>query len=85
MIIVGCDFHLGIQQLAHLVNEDTPMKKKQTTAKKAKSKKLKIKAASRKRVAPVPRTVGEDIDGCDVAVTNATLDHDLPAAKGGVA
>jgi len=61
------------------------MKKKQTTAKKAKPTKLKIKAASRKPVAPVPRTAGEDVDGCDVAVTSATLDHDLPAAKGGVA
>jgi hypothetical protein len=60
------------------------MKKKQTTAKKAKPTKLKTKAASRKRVAPVPRT-GEDTDGCDVAVTRATLDHELPAAKGGVA
>ncbi len=64
------------------------MKKKQTTAKKAKPTKLKIRAASRKPVAPVapvPRIVGEDIDGCDVAVSNATLDHDLPAARGGVA
>jgi len=60
------------------------MKKKQTTAKKAKPTKRKIKAASRKPVAPLHRTVSEDIDGCDVAVTNATLDHDLPAAKGGV-
>jgi hypothetical protein len=61
------------------------MKKKQTRAKKAKPTKRKSNAASRKAVAPVPRIVGEDIDGCDVAVTNATLDHDLPAAKGGVA
>jgi hypothetical protein len=68
-----------------MFKEDTTMKKKQTTAKKAKPTKLKIKAASKKPVAPVPRTVGEDIDGCDVAVTNATLDHELPAAKGGVA
>jgi hypothetical protein len=59
--------------------------KKQTTAKKTKQTKLKIKAASRKPVARISRTVGEDVDGCDVAVTNATLDHDLPAAKGGVA
>ena len=65
--------------------EDTTMKKKHTTAKKMKPTKLKIKAASRKPVPRVPRTVGEDVDGCDVAVTNATLDHDLPAAKGGVA
>jgi len=61
------------------------MKKKQTTAKKAKPTKRKSIAASRKAVAPAPRIVGEDIDGCDVAVTNATLDHDLPPAKGGVA
>ena len=61
------------------------MKKKQTTAKKTKPTKLKIKAASRKPIARVPRTVSEDVDGCAVAVTNATLDHDLPAAKGGVA
>ncbi len=61
------------------------MKKKHATAKKAKPTKLKIKAVSRKSVVPVPRIVAEDIDGCDVAVTNATLDHDLPAAKGGVA
>jgi len=31
------------------------------------------------------RTIREGIDGCDVTVTNATLDHELPAAKGGVA
>ena len=55
------------------------MKKKKATAKKAKTTKLKIKAVS------VPRTAGEDVDGCDVAVTRATLDHELPAAKGGVA
>jgi len=61
------------------------MKKKQTTAKKVKPAKLKTKVLSRKPVAPIHRTVGEDVDGCDVAVTNATLDHDLPAAKGGVA
>ena len=61
------------------------MKKKQTTAKKARSTKLKIKAASRKPVAPVPRVAGEDVDGCDVDVTSATLDHELPEAKGGVA
>jgi hypothetical protein len=61
------------------------MKKKQTAAKKAKPSKLKIKAVSKRPVAAARRTVGEDIDGCDVAVTNAALDHDLPAAKGGVA
>ena len=61
------------------------MKKKQTTAKKAKPTKLKKKAPLRRPVAPIPRKVGEDIDGCDVAITNATLDHELPAAKGGVA
>ncbi len=61
------------------------MKKKQATAKKAKPTKRKIKAASRKPVTPVRGTAGEDVDGCDVAVTNATLDHELPAAKGGVA
>jgi hypothetical protein len=61
------------------------MKKKRSTAKKAKPTKVKIKARSRKPVAPVPRTAGEDVDGCDVAVTSATLDHDLPAAKGGIA
>jgi hypothetical protein len=60
------------------------MKKKQTTTKKAKPTRLKTKAASGKLVAPVLRT-GENIDGCDVAVTGATLDHELPAAKGGVA
>jgi hypothetical protein len=61
------------------------MKKKQTIVKKSKHKIRKIKSASRKTVVRVSRTVGEDVDGCDVAVTNATLDHDLPAAKGGVA
>ena len=61
------------------------MKKKQISARQAKATKLKIKAASRKPGAPVPRTTGEDIDGCDVAVTNATLDHELPPTKGGVA
>jgi hypothetical protein len=61
------------------------MKKKQSTAKKAKPTKLKMKAASRKPVAPVPRTAGEDVDGCDVAVTHATLDHELPVTKGGAA
>jgi hypothetical protein len=61
------------------------MKKRHTTAKKAKHSKRKIKTASRKTVVRVSRTVGEDVDGCDVAVTNATLDHDLPEAKGGVA
>jgi len=61
------------------------MKKKHSAVKKAKRTKSRIKAASRKAVGSVPRTVGKDIDGCDVAVTNATLDHELPPAKGGVA
>jgi hypothetical protein len=61
------------------------MKKKKTTGEKAKFTKLKIKAAPRKPAAPVPSTASEDVDGCDVAVTSATLDHELPAAKGGVA
>jgi hypothetical protein len=61
------------------------MKKKQTIAKKAKPTKLRIKAASRKQAAPFRRTVSDDQDGCDVAVINATLDHELPPAKGGVA
>ena len=61
------------------------MEKKRTTVKKAKRTKRKTETSSRKTVVRVPRAVGEDIDGCDVAVTNATLDHDLPAAKGGVA
>jgi hypothetical protein len=65
--------------------EVATMKKKQTIVKKSKHKRRKIKSASRKTVVRVSRTVGEDVDGCDVAVTNATLDHDLPAAKGGVA
>jgi hypothetical protein len=60
------------------------MKKKQTTVKKAKPKRPKIRAASKRQVAPRPRMVGKDLDGCDVAVTNATLDHELPAAEGGV-
>lgn len=61
------------------------MKKKHTTAKKVKRTKRKIKTTSRKTVVRFPRTVGQDVDGCDVAVTNATLDHELPPAKGGVA
>lgn len=61
------------------------MKKKRATVHKSKPTKVKIKAPSRKTVTPVPRTEGEDVDGCDVGVTSATLDHDLPAAKGGVA
>jgi len=61
------------------------MKKKQSRAKKAKSAKLKIKPPSKKTVPRVSSSADEDVDGCDVAVTNATLDHDLPAAKGGVA
>lgn len=61
------------------------MKKKRTTAHKSKPTKVKIKAPYRKAVVSVPHTAAEDVDGCDVAVKSATLDHDLPAAKGGVA
>jgi hypothetical protein len=61
------------------------MKKKKTTAKKAKPTKLRTQAASRKSVVPVPRAGGKDLDGCDVAIATATLDHELPPAKGGVA
>jgi hypothetical protein len=58
------------------------MKKETTSSKNAKSTKLKVKATP---VASAPRTSGEDVDGCDVIVTNATLDHDLPPSRGGVA
>ena len=60
------------------------MKKKKITAKKAKPTRAKSKPASKKPVAPVRGKSKDDIDGCDVAVTTATLDHELPAAKGGV-
>jgi hypothetical protein len=67
------------------IEEGTTMKKKQTAARKTRHTKRKIKTPSRKTVVHVPRSVGEDVDGCDVAVTIATLDHELPAARGGVA
>ena len=60
------------------------MKKKKTNAKKATPARAKSKPASKKPVAPVRATAREEIDGCDVAVTSATLDHELPVAKGGV-
>lgn len=60
------------------------MKKRKTTAKKAKPTRLKSKPASKKAVARVNRVANDEVDGCDVAVTHATLDHELPAAKGGV-
>ena len=63
------------------------MKKKTTTAKKAKPTQVKSKPASKKSkkpVAGVRGTARHEADGCDVAVTNATLDHELPAAIGGV-
>jgi hypothetical protein len=60
------------------------MKKKKSIAGKTKPTRLKKKAASKKPVARVRDTAREEIDGCDVEVTSATLDHDLPAAKGGV-
>jgi len=55
------------------------MNNEQATAKTA------TPSQSKKPVAPVPDTASDDIDGCDVAVTSATLDHELPATKGGVA
>ena len=60
------------------------MKKKKTTAKKAKPTRMKSKPASKKAVARVNRVANDELDGCDVAITNETLDHELPAAKGGV-
>lgn len=35
-------------------------------------------------VTPEPEDKDEDIDGCDVAIEEATLDEELPAAEGGV-
>ena len=58
--------------------------KKTKTARKATTKRVKSQRPPKKSVARV-RKAKEEIDGCDVAVTNATLDHELPAAKGGVA
>ena len=60
------------------------MKKTKTIVRKAKTKARKNKRPSKKSLATV-RDAREEIDGCDVAVTNATLDHELPASKGGVA
>lgn len=60
------------------------MTKKHPSAKKPKPAKLIARATSRKPILPVPGTGGDDIDGCDVVVTNATLDHELPSAIGGV-
>ena len=61
------------------------MKNKKTNVRKATPTRPKSKPPSKKPVAPVHDTAKDEIDGCDVAVTNATLDHELPAAKGGVA
>lgn len=61
------------------------MKKTKTIVRKAKTKAFKNKRPSKKPLATVRDTAREEIDGCDVAVTNATLDHELPASKGGVA
>jgi hypothetical protein len=55
------------------------------TKNKAQPTRHKPKSASRKAVPRARGTAKDDVDGCDVAVTKATLDHDLPAAKGGVA
>ena len=60
------------------------MKKTKTIARKAKTKRLKSNRPQKKHHATVRKTE-EEIDGCDVAVTNATLDHELPASKGGMA
>jgi hypothetical protein len=57
------------------------MKKKQAKVKKSKPTNVKNKATSRKSAAPRR----DNVDACDVAVINATLDHDLPPSKGGVA
>ncbi len=35
-------------------------------------------------VTPEPEDSESDIDGCDVAVEEATSDEDLPATEGGV-
>lgn len=35
-------------------------------------------------VAPEPEDRESDVDGCDVAITEATLDEDLPETEGGV-
>jgi hypothetical protein len=51
---------------------------------KAQPARHKRKPASRKPVSRV-RDTKEEIDGCDVAIKKATLDHELPVAKGGVA
>ncbi len=61
------------------------MKKKVTTVRKATPTRLKSKGASKKPVALVHDAAKGEVDGCDVAVAHATLDHELPAAKGGVA
>lgn len=58
--------------------------KKKTNARKATPTRQKSKPASKKTVAPARNAKREEIDGCDVAVTSATLDHELPVAKGGV-
>ena len=36
-------------------------------------------------VTPEPEDDESDLDGCDVAIEDATSDEDLPAAEGGVA
>ena len=64
--------------------EGMTMKKKKTSARKAAPTRPKKKTASKKPVARVRDTARDKVDGCDVAVTKATLDHELPAAKGGV-
>lgn len=46
---------------------------------------LEIKAASDKAAAAAPGGASDDIDGCNVNVTNATSDEDLPPTEGGVA
>ena len=61
------------------------MKKTKIHARKPRPARQKSKPASRKPVALARGSAREEIDGCDVAVTNATLDHDLPASKGGMA
>ena len=47
---------------------------------------LQTKAPSGEPATPAPDSEkSEDLDGCDVAVEEATLDEDLPASEGGVA
>jgi hypothetical protein len=77
--------HVELWARCRGTQEVTTMKNKRTPVKKAKHTKRKIKTSSRKAVVRFRRTIGEEIDGCDVTVTNATLDHELPAARGGLA